>query len=62
MKVGNNFMASSKLSAPTSPSTSIKPPEELTMDERGNQLVQQALRNLRRAAREKQEPPARNQK
>jgi hypothetical protein len=32
------------------------------MDERGGQLVQQALRNLRRAALLKQEQATRNQK
>jgi hypothetical protein len=32
------------------------------MDERGDQLVQQALRNLRRAAQRKQEQADRNQK
>ena len=32
------------------------------MDERGDQLVQQALRNLRRAAQQKQAQAARNQK
>jgi hypothetical protein len=32
------------------------------MDERGEQLVQQALRNLRRAAQQKQENAARNHK
>jgi hypothetical protein len=62
VKVESNFMASSNLSVPKSPSTSTKPPRELTMDERGEQLVQQALRNLRRAAQQKQEKAARNHK
>ncbi|HXM44580.1 MAG TPA: hypothetical protein VN924_25305 [Bryobacteraceae bacterium] len=48
-------MTSSKISAPESPTTSTEPPRELTMDERADQLVQQALRNLRRAAQRKQE-------
>jgi hypothetical protein len=49
-------MASSNLS------TSTKPPRELTIDERGGQLVQQALRNLRRAAQRKQAQVVRNSK
>jgi hypothetical protein len=62
MKVETNFMASSNLSVPKSPNMSTKPPRELTIDERGAQLVQQALRNLRRSAQQKQEQAARHQK
>jgi hypothetical protein len=53
-------MESSKAAAADSPSTSAECPRELTMDERADQLAQQACDNLNRLRRQKeaaQNPP-----
>ena len=47
-------MSSSNPNAPKSPTTSTKPPKAPGLEERGEQLLKQALDNLNRARREEE--------